>query len=230
MESSDDIIVEIVDDEGVVPRIQCGFHRSPLSHGGGDVEGCDRVGLSVGLSVDLSDSTFVGGESDGESASFISLRELVEKQESEPRVKTERGVKLERTEEERKELVTKYRDLMGIKPVPKVEADFTRREKVMVTNVRSFNDAEARRFTAAMKRETDGYVADFMERVLHIHPFNRPLERTAAQVGLPLRSVARFCSQAKKDELTPKRRSGRPAIEVPEWVLIDIRNIITRKL
>ena len=27
-----------------------------------------------------------------------------------------------------------------------------------------------------------------------------------------------------------KRRSGSPAIEVPEWVLIDIRNIITRKL
>ena len=49
MESSDDIIVEIVDDEGVVPRIQCGFHRSPLSHGGGDVEGCDRVDLSVAL-------------------------------------------------------------------------------------------------------------------------------------------------------------------------------------
>ena len=78
MESSDDIIVEIVDDEGVVPRIQCGFHRSPLSHGGGDVEGCDRSGLSVGLS----DYTFVRGEYDEESASFISLRELVEKQES----------------------------------------------------------------------------------------------------------------------------------------------------
>ena len=179
----------------MVPRIQCGFHRSSLSHGGGDVEGCDRVGLSVGLSVDLSDSTLVGGESDGESASFISLRELVEKQETEPRVKTERVVKLERTEEERKELVTEYRDLMGIKAVPKVEADFT---------------AEAHRFTAAMKRETDGYFADFMERVLQIHPFNRPLERTAAQVGLPLRSVARFCSHAKKYELTPKRRSGRP--------------------
>ena len=100
----------------------------------------------------------------------------------------------------------------------------------MVTNVKSFNDAEARRFTAAMKRETDRYVAELMERVLHIHPFNRPLERTAAQAGLPLRSVARFCSQAKKDELTPRRRSGRPAIEVPEWVLIDIRNIISRKL
>ena len=37
MESSDDRIVEIVDDERVVPRIQCGFHRSPLSHGGGKV-------------------------------------------------------------------------------------------------------------------------------------------------------------------------------------------------
>ena len=43
MESSDDRIVEIVDDEGVVPRIQCGFHRNPLSHGGGDVKGCDNV-------------------------------------------------------------------------------------------------------------------------------------------------------------------------------------------
>ena len=44
MESSDD---RIVDDEAVVPRIQCGFHRcSPLSHGGGDVKGCDRSGLS----------------------------------------------------------------------------------------------------------------------------------------------------------------------------------------
>ena len=49
MESSDDRIVEIVDDERVVPRIQCGFHRSPLSHGGGNVEGCGRSGLSVGL-------------------------------------------------------------------------------------------------------------------------------------------------------------------------------------
>ena len=46
MESSDDRIVEIVDDERVVPRIQCGFHRSPLSHGRGNVEGCGRSGLS----------------------------------------------------------------------------------------------------------------------------------------------------------------------------------------
>ena len=65
---------------------------------------------------------------------------------------------------------------MGIKPVPKVKADFTIREKVMVTNVRSFNNAEARQFTAVMKRETDGYVAEFMGRVLNIHPFNRLLE------------------------------------------------------
>ena len=51
-----------------------------------------------GLFVDLPDSTLVGGESDGELASFISLRELVEEKESEPRVKTERVVKLEKTE------------------------------------------------------------------------------------------------------------------------------------
>ena len=78
--------------------------------------------------------------------------------------------------------MTKYRDLMGIKPVPKVEANLTRRKKVMVTNVRSFIEAEALRFTASIKRETDGYVAELMERVLNKHPFNRPLKRTAAQV------------------------------------------------
>ena len=71
---------------------------------------------------------------------------------------------------------------MRIKPVPKVEADLTRRKKVMVTNVRSFIEAETLRFTASIKRETDGYVAELMERVLNIHPFNRPLKRTAAQV------------------------------------------------
>ena len=56
---------------------------------------------------------------------------------------------------------------MKIKPVPKVEADLTRREKVMVTNVRSFIETEALRFTASIKRETDGYVAELMERVLN---------------------------------------------------------------
>ena len=101
------------------------------------VEGCDRICLSVGLFVDLSNPTLVGGESDGESVSFISLRELVEKYESEPRLKTDRVIKLESTEAERKKLVTKYRNLVGIKPVPKAEADFTRREKVMVTNART---------------------------------------------------------------------------------------------
>ena len=78
-------------------------------------------------------------------------------------------MKLERTRIKKK-LVTKYRDLMKIKPVPKVEADLTRREKVMVTNVRSFIETEALRFTASIKRETDGYVAELMERVLNIHP------------------------------------------------------------
>ena len=41
-----------------------------------------------------------------------------------------------------------------------MEADLTRREKLMVSNVRSFIEAEALRFTAAIKRETDGYVAE----------------------------------------------------------------------
>ena len=84
-------------------------------------------------------------------------------------MKTGRVVKLERTRIKKK-LVTKYRDLMKIKPVPKVEADLNRREKVMVTNVRSFIETEALRFTASIKRETDGYVAELMERVLNIHP------------------------------------------------------------
>ena len=67
-------------------------------------------------------------------------------------MKTGRVVKLERTIIKKK-LVTKYRDLMKIKPlkpVPKVEADLTRREKVMVTNVRSFIETEALRFTASI--------------------------------------------------------------------------------
>ena len=84
------------------------------------------------------------------------------KNKSHPRVKTGRVVKLERTRIRKKKLVTKYRDLMGIKPVPKVEADLTRREKVMVTNVRSVIEAEALRFTASIKRETDGCVAELI--------------------------------------------------------------------
>ena len=95
--------------------------------------------------------------------------------------------------------------------------------KVMVPNVRSSHDAEPR-------RETDGYVAEFMERVQNIHPFNQPLERTSAQVVLPRGNVSRFFSQAKNMSLPSKRKGGRPAIKVPEWALIEIRSIIARKL
>ena len=44
--------------------------------------------------------------------------------------------------------------------------------------------------------------------------------------GIPRRTIFRVLKQDSSLELTPKHRSGRKRAHCPEWVLIDIRQII----
>ena len=124
-------------------------------------------------------------------------------------------------------IVQKYRNLMGVKPAQPT-SHFTRREKCLqlLLHVKKFNEDEARKFEKETENneELKKSVNDFLKV-----PLGKAVDRTVAMTGCSKRSLQRFCAQDNKQELTPKLKPGRPKFDCPDWILTDIRIIVTGK-
>lgn len=111
----------------------------------------------------------------------------------------------------------------ALQPPTKTSSHFSKKEKTLILNVQQFNEKEKTKFS---RHITNDHERDLIQRIT-IVPFEQVNKRTAAMTGCSERSLYRFMNQFKSLELTPKKPPGKKSIHVQEWMLADIRQIIT---
>ena len=131
------------------------------------------------------------------------------------------------TSARRTEVKRKYKEMMcWKKDERRGTSDYGRREKTIVLTVKAFNEGEKKAYKKRLRIERDNYVKEAV-RDMTVVPFEKVVERTSAMTGISERCVARFVQQERRSELTPKKKTGRKGFVAPEWILTDIRIIIT---
>ena len=143
------------------------------------------------------------------------------------RLQEKRGiaVRKERTNKERKALINHLKKLTAHDEPMKGSKDYTKREKMIVMSVKEAVEKEKKNYTEVVKRGGE-YIESHIKKI-PVEPFINVKNRTAAMTGVPKSRVAEFSRQYKDCNLTPKKKPGRKAIEPEDWMLSDIRNIIT---
>ena len=125
----------------------------------------------------------------------------------------------------RQSLIAKYKSLRGWSTPPRVERDFTKREKLIISRVKSFNEKEAAKARAVLKK-SDEYCEEMISNISLV-PFTNSTQRTVEMTGINERNIRRFAKQAKDMALTPIKKPGRKLINPPDWVFTDVRTIVT---
>lgn len=120
-------------------------------------------------------------------------------------------------------VIQKYKDMMAVRSDRRVK-HFGKREKTILLNVRKFNEDEAR--TVKIKTKGNSDLRKVLDGLLKV-PLEQVTKRTAEMTGCPRRTIQRFKMQEDKLELTPKQKKGKIEFVCPDWILTDIRIIIT---
>lgn len=131
----------------------------------------------------------------------------------------------QRTDKERKALIAEMKRLTAHDEPAKGSKDFTKREKQLVMNVKEAVEKEKKNFKKVVERGGE-YVEAHVKNI-PVTPFNNVNDRTAAMTGVPRSSVIKFSKQSRDSTMTPQKKPGRKGVEPQDWMLSDIRTIIT---
>ena len=182
-----------------------------ISIEGSDLKDIEYIQKKSGGKLDFSDAKKV-----------VIARKVAKRRLTEKRYMDERK---QRTDKERKALIAEMKRLTAHDEPAKGSKDFTKIENQLVLNVKEAVQKEKKNFKKVVERGGE-YIEAHVKNI-PVAPFNNVNDRTAAMTGVPKSSVIKFTKQYRDSTMTPKKKPGRTAVEPQDWMLSDIRTIIT---